>query len=130
LRSEPAWIIQARGSDGDNFRIRVGLNYNRRAAIGTKAPTRHTAPFTRRWMETWRALQKLERFRSHDDVRRKRPSTGSLAIPAVAMKHQNRFGCGLVANRAASASTCEWCLCFGHIFYLYFNLQNYDEPGK
>jgi hypothetical protein len=35
---EPARIIQARGSDGNNLRDGIGLDYNRRAAIRAKAP--------------------------------------------------------------------------------------------
>jgi hypothetical protein len=49
-------------------------------------------------------LQELESFRRHDDERRKRTSAGSLAISTVTVKHHNRFCCGFVANRAASAS--------------------------
>jgi hypothetical protein len=59
-------------------------------------------------MEAWRALQKLESFRWHDDKRGKRTSAGSLAISAMTVKHQHRFGCGFVANRPASASAGKW----------------------
>jgi hypothetical protein len=50
-------------------------------------------------------LQDRKSLDKYDDERRKRSATGSLAIAAVAVKHQNRFGCAFVANRAASAST-------------------------
>ena len=59
---------------------------------------------TGRGMEAQRALQELESFRRHDDERGKRASAGLLAISTVTVKHHNRFCCGFVANRAASAS--------------------------
>jgi len=65
-------------------------------------------------------LQELESFRRHDDVRRKRTSAGSLAISTVTVKHHNRFCCGLVANRAASASAWEGCGYCGHILFMYW----------
>src|SRR5437667_5723176 len=38
LQGEPARIIQARSSDRDKLRDRVGLRHNRRAAVRAKAP--------------------------------------------------------------------------------------------
>jgi hypothetical protein len=111
LRFEPARIIQARGSDRNKLRKGIGLDYNRRAAVSAKAPAGHAALFAGRRMKAGRALQELESFRRHDDERRKRPATGSLAIVTVTVKHQNRCGCGFVANRAASASTGEGSCC-------------------
>ena len=104
LRFEPARIIQARHSDRDNVRERLGLALNRRAAFRAKAPMGLAARLTGRGMETQRALQELESFGRHDHVRRKRTSARSLAITTVTVKHHHRFCCGFVANRAASAS--------------------------
>src|SRR5260221_7986610 len=66
-------------------------------------------------MEAKRAFGKLERFLRHDDEGRKRTSAGSLAIATVTVKHEDRFGRGFVANRAASASASEGCGYFSHI---------------
>lgn len=104
LRFEPTQIIQTCGSDGNKLRNGVGPNHNRRATVGTKAAASHPALLAWRSVKAGRPLQELEGFRRHDDVRRKRPATGSLAIATVAVKHQSRFGCAFVANRAASAS--------------------------
>src|SRR6266550_3221811 len=71
-------------------------------------------------MEAQRALQELESFRRHDDVRRKRTSAGSLAISTVTVKHPNRFCCGFVANRTASAAAGEGCVYLGHILFTYW----------
>ena len=70
---------------------------------------RRAARLTGRGMEARRTLQELERFRRDDDERRKRTAAGSLAIPAVTVKHQNRFCRGFVADRAARASAGEGC---------------------
>ena len=112
---EPARIIQTRASDRDKLRNGIGLDHNRRAAFGAKASASHATLFAGRRMKAGRALQELERLRRHDDERRKRPATRSLAIATVTVKHQNRFGCGFVADRAASASTGEGSCC-AHVF--------------
>src|SRR5438132_12288123 len=101
---EPTRIIQARSSDRDKLRDRVGLDLNRRAAFRAKAPMGLATRLTGRGMEARGALQDLESFRRHDDERGKRTSTGSLAISTVTVKHHHWFRCGLVANRPASAS--------------------------
>src|SRR6185369_3998377 len=49
-------------------------------------------------------MQKLENFRWYNDERRERTPALSLAILTVTVQHQDRFCCGFVANRAASAS--------------------------
>src|SRR5207248_11166512 len=114
LRVEPAGIIQARSSDRDKVRERVGLDLNRRAAFSAKAPMGLAARLTGRGMETQRALQELESFGRHDHVRRKRTSARSLAITTVTVKHHHRFCCGFVANRAASASATKGYVYCGH----------------
>jgi hypothetical protein len=100
----PARVIEARSSNPDNLRLRVGHDLNRRTAVRAKAPPGHTAPLAGRGIEAQGALHKLESLRRHDDVRRKRTPTGSLAISTMTVKHHHRFGCGFIANRAASAS--------------------------
>jgi hypothetical protein len=104
MRVEPARIIQARSSDRDDVGGRVGLPMNRRAAFRAKAPMGLATHLTGRGMKAYGALQDLESFRRHDDERRIRTSAGLLAISTVTVKHHNRFCCGFVANRAASAS--------------------------
>ena len=116
---EPARIIQARGSDRNNLRNRIGLDHNRRAAVRAKASAGHAAHFAGRRMKARRALQEFEGFRGYDDERGKRPATGSLAIVTVTVKHQYRCGCGFVANRAASASTGEGS-CYVHFLFVPF----------
>ncbi len=111
LQFEPTRIIQARGSDRHKLRNGIGLDHNGRATVRTKAPAGHAAVFAGRRMKAGRALQELQSFRRHDDKRRKWPATGSLAIATVTVKHQNRCGCGFVANRAASASTGQGSCC-------------------
>src|SRR6266567_2147681 len=69
LRVEPARIVQARGSDRDKLRNRVGIAHNRRAAVGTKPPMGLATGFTLGGMEAQRALQELESFLWHDDER-------------------------------------------------------------
>ena len=51
LQIEPARIIQARSSDRDDVRLRVGRDLNRRAAFKAKAPTGLSARLTGRGME-------------------------------------------------------------------------------
>ena len=75
------------------------------------------SPLTWRGMEPKCALQKLERLLRHDDERGKGAPTGSLAISTVTVKHHDWFGCGFVANSAASASACEGCGYFRHILF-------------
>ena len=62
-------------------------------------------------------MQELESFRGHDHERSKRSSAGSLAIPAVTVKHHAGPCRGFVANRAASASARKGCRYRGHIFF-------------
>ena len=119
LRFEPTRTIQARGSDGNKLRNGIGLHHNRSAAFGAKASASHATLFAGRRMKAGRALQELERLRRHDDERRERPATRSLAIATVTVKHQNRFGCGFVADRAASASTGEGSCC-AHVLLALF----------
>ena len=52
LRAEPARVIQARGSDRDNVRNRVGIAQNRRAAFRAKATMGLTAHLARRRVVT------------------------------------------------------------------------------
>jgi hypothetical protein len=120
LRFAPARIIQARGSDRNKLRNGIGLDHNRRTAVRAKAPAGHAALFAGRRMKAGRALQELESIRRHDDERRKWPATGSLTIATVTVKHQNRCGCGFVANRAASASTGEGSCCAHVLFVVVF----------
>src|SRR5690349_9416164 len=68
-------------------------------------------------MEAQRALREMETFCRHDDKRGEGPSAGLLAIATVTVKHQNRFGFGFVANRAASASARERCGYLRHILF-------------
>jgi hypothetical protein len=119
LGFEPTRIIQARGPDRNKLRHGIGLDRNRRATVRAKASAGHAAPFAGRRMKAGRALQELESFRRHDDKRRKRPATGSLAIATVTVKHQNWCGCGFVANCAASASTGQGNCC-AHILFASF----------
>src|SRR5947207_14429626 len=51
LRVEPARIIQARSSDCDNVRVRVGLARNRRTAVRAKASMGLATALTGRGME-------------------------------------------------------------------------------
>jgi hypothetical protein len=87
LLFEPAGIIQARGSERGILRGRVGPDENRRATVRAKAAVGLAATITQRVMEARRALHDFESFRRHDDIRRKRPATGSLAIATVTVKH-------------------------------------------
>ena len=64
---EPAWIIQARGSDRNNLRSGIGLDHNRGATVRAKAAAGHATHFAGRRMKAGRALQELETFRRHDD---------------------------------------------------------------
>src|SRR5260370_31287406 len=50
LLVEPARIIQARRSDRDNARVRVGLGQNRRASVPAKAPMGRATPMTGRFV--------------------------------------------------------------------------------
>lgn len=104
LRFEPARIIQAGGSDGNELRNGIWLDYYRRAAVRAKAPTSLAACLAGRGMKARRALQKLEGFSRHDDEGRVRSTAGSLAIATMAVEHQNRFGFGFVANPTTGAS--------------------------
>src|SRR5262245_6060370 len=83
-----------------------------------KTATRPAAAITERVVEAERALQELESFRRHHDERGERSSAGSLAISTMTVKHQHRFGCRFITNRAARASACERCAYCSHIFIL------------
>src|SRR5688500_4604433 len=67
-------------------------------------------------MEAKGALQELECFGGHNDERGKGTAAGSLAIPAVTVKHHRRFSGGLVANRATCAAACEGSDNCGHSY--------------
>jgi hypothetical protein len=111
LGLEPAGIIQAGRSDGNELRNGIGFDHDRRATVRAKASASHAALVARRRMKARRALQDVECFRRYDDVRRKRAPGGSLTIAAVTVKHRNRCSSGLIADRATSAATGErsWC---------------------
>jgi hypothetical protein len=116
LTFEPARIIQAGGSDGNELRNGIWLDYDRRAAVRAEASAGHSALFAGRRVKAGRALQELESFRRYDHERRKRPPSGSLTIATVTVKHRNRCGLGLIADGATSASAGERSYCVHSLF--------------
>jgi hypothetical protein len=69
LGSEPARVVQAGGSDGDELRDGVGFDYDRSATIRAKASASHPALFAGRRMKAGRTLQDRESFRRYDGKR-------------------------------------------------------------
>jgi hypothetical protein len=70
-------------------------------------------------MEAERPFRKFESFGWDNDERRERAAARSLAISTVTVHHQNRFRCGFVSNRAASASATERRRYSGHIYLVF-----------
>ena len=66
LRSEATRIVQTRGSDRDDLRLRVGLDQNRRTAGWTKPAMGLAACLARPVMKLQRSLQKRESVFRYD----------------------------------------------------------------
>src|SRR5262245_53658808 len=109
LLFEPAGVVEACRSEGDELRGGVGFDVRGRAAFRAKTAVSLAASFTGGRIKAGLALQQLECFRRHDDVRRKRTAAGPLTIATMAVKHDYRRHSGFVANRATSTSAGEGC---------------------
>ena|SRR5438477_6826849 len=96
---------------GDTLSLISNATEESRAALRTKGALIVTHRLARSVVEARRAFRDFERFRRHIDNCDVGTAACPLTIPAVAVKHCDRFGSAFVADRAARATASEKCRC-------------------